>query len=40
MAALQYVVKVIDCEKQTDISPLLEEVKKINNELEDFLEKE
>ena len=40
MAALQYVVKVIDCEKQTDISPLLEEVKKINLELEEYLEKE
>ncbi len=40
MAALQYVVKVIDCENQTDVSPLLEEVKKINNDLEEYLERE
>jgi len=40
MAALQYVVKVIDCDQKTDMAPILEEVRKLNHELEEYLDKE
>jgi len=40
MAALQYVVKVLDCDQKTDMAPILEEVRKLNLELEEYLDKE
>jgi cell division protein ZapA len=40
MAALQYVVKVIDCDKETNMAPILEEVRKLNHELEEYLDQE
>ena len=40
MAALQFVVKLIDCEKNADISPLLEDIQELNRELEEYLNKE
>ncbi len=39
MAALQYVVKVIDHEEKSDISPILVELEDLTRELEDYLEK-
>ncbi len=40
MAALQYVVKVIDFEEMSDISPILVEVQDLNREMEEYLENE
>ena len=40
MASLQYVIKVIEAENKTDVSPVLEEVKAMEQELREFLEKE
>ncbi len=40
MAALQYVVKIINYEEKSDISPILEEVQDLNRELEDYLKNE
>ena len=37
MALLQYGVKLIDCEKNTDMSSFLENVREINKELEEYL---
>ncbi len=37
MAALQFVVKLIDCEKNTDMSPLLNDIQELNRELEEYL---
>ncbi|HHJ10227.1 MAG TPA: cell division protein ZapA [Bacteroidetes bacterium] len=39
MAALQFVVKFIDCEKKTDIFPILEDIQELNKELEEYLSK-
>ncbi len=37
MAALQYVVKVIDSEDQVDLKPILEELKALDNEMAEYL---
>jgi len=37
MAALQYVIKVIEFEEKPDESPVLEELKILNEELNEFL---
>jgi cell division protein ZapA len=40
MASLQYVIKVIEAENKTDVSPVLEEIKAMEQELREFLDKE
>ncbi|WP_372752070.1 cell division protein ZapA [Labilibaculum sp.] len=40
MASLQYVIKVIEAENKTDVSPVLEEVKAMEQSLREFLDKE
>ena len=40
MASLQYVIKVIEAENKTDVSPFLEEIEAMEQELREFLEKE
>jgi cell division protein ZapA (FtsZ GTPase activity inhibitor) len=40
MAALQYVIKVLDLEDRNDISPMIEEIQQLNSELDSILEKE
>ena len=37
MAALQYVIKVIECESNIEASPVLEELNDLNNELDEIL---
>ena len=40
MAALQYVIKVIECDSNFEATPVLEELKDLDNELEEFLKRE
>lgn len=40
MAALQYVVKIINSEHQSDVSPIMEELNELNQEMKEYLEKE
>jgi len=40
MASLQFVIKVIESEKNTDVSPILEELKLMEQELSEFIENE
>jgi len=40
MAALQYVVQVIDNEHKKDILPILNELEELDKELEQYLQKE
>ncbi len=40
MAALQFVIKVIDSEKKDDISPVFDGVKEIISELNEYINKE
>jgi cell division protein ZapA len=40
MASLQYVIKVIEAENKTDVSPVLEEVEGLEQMLREFLDKE
>ena len=40
MASLQYVIKVIEAENKTDVSPVLDEIKMMEQELREFLDKE
>jgi cell division protein ZapA (FtsZ GTPase activity inhibitor) len=40
MASLQYVIKVIEAENKTDVSPVLEEIRAMEQELREFLDKE
>jgi len=40
MAALQFVIKVIDSEKNDDISPIFDGVKEIVSELNEYINKE
>ena len=40
MAALQFVIKVIDSEKDDDISPVFDGVKEIISELNEYINKE
>ncbi|NOQ24404.1 MAG: cell division protein ZapA [Bacteroidales bacterium] len=37
MAALQYVIKVLEGDSNSEISPVLEELKDLDNELNEFL---
>ncbi|OFX22948.1 MAG: cell division protein ZapA [Bacteroidetes bacterium GWA2_31_9b] len=39
MAALQYVIKVIECETTIEVSPELDEIKDLNDELDEFLKR-
>lgn len=40
MAALQFVTKVIESEDRVDVSPVVEEVKYLNQELEEYISRE
>ncbi len=40
MAALQYVIKVIDSDSNLEASPVLEELKDLDSELNEFLKRE
>ncbi|MFO7828278.1 MAG: cell division protein ZapA [Bacteroidales bacterium] len=40
MAALQYVIQVIEGDNSIEASPFLEEIKDLDNQLEDFLKRE
>ncbi|HBF87989.1 MAG TPA: cell division protein ZapA [Bacteroidales bacterium] len=40
MAALQFVIKMNEFESKADVSPILDQVDKLNSDLEDYLEKE
>ncbi len=40
MAALQFVIKVMETEDQMDLTPFEEKVKEISDRMEDFLNKE
>lgn len=40
MAALQYVIQVIESDNSLDASPFLEEIKDLDNQLEEFLKRE
>jgi len=40
MAALQFVIKVMETEDQMDLTPFEEKVKEISNRMDDFLKKE
>ncbi len=40
MAALQYVVQVIDSEQKKDITPIMNELEQLDRELEEYLQKE
>jgi cell division protein ZapA (FtsZ GTPase activity inhibitor) len=38
MAALQFVIKMIECEEKTDVVPFLEQIKDLEQELEDYIQ--
>ncbi len=40
MASLQYVIKVIECDNNPESTPVLEELKDLDNELNEFLKRE
>ena len=40
MASLQYVIKVIELENKADVAPIYNELKAMERELSEFLEKE
>ena len=40
MAALQYVIKVIECDTKQDVAPFVENIKELNTVLEKFIERE
>jgi len=40
MAALQFVIKLIECESKFDVSPVIDELKDIEKELDEFFNKE
>ena len=40
MAALQYVIKVIECESSMELSTMLDELKGLNEELDEFIKRE
>lgn len=39
MAALQYVIKVIECETNFEASPVADEIKDLNEKLDEFLKR-
>ncbi len=40
MVALQYVIKLLEQEKEQDVSPIIQNVKELNEQLDDFITKE
>ena len=40
MAALQFVIKSIDCEGKSDVSPILESISEINQNLDSILNRD
>jgi len=40
MASLQFVVKVLESEAKTDVSPVLKELEALEQELNDFIKEE
>lgn len=40
MAALQYVIQVIEGDNNIEASPVIEEIEELNNQLDDFLKRE
>ncbi|MFP4025294.1 MAG: cell division protein ZapA [Thiohalospira sp.] len=40
MAALQYVIQVIEGDNNIEASPVIEEIEELNNQLNDFLKRE
>jgi cell division protein ZapA (FtsZ GTPase activity inhibitor) len=40
MAALQFVIKNLEIEEQTNLQPIIEGINEINSELEEYLRKE
>jgi cell division protein ZapA (FtsZ GTPase activity inhibitor) len=40
MAALQYVIKVIECDTKQDVAPIIDDIKELNAELEEFMKRE
>jgi cell division protein ZapA (FtsZ GTPase activity inhibitor) len=38
MAALQFVIKLIECEAKTDVIPFMEQMKDLEQELEDYIQ--
>lgn len=40
MASLQYVIKVIEAENKADVSPIIDEISVMEQELREFLDKE
>jgi cell division protein ZapA (FtsZ GTPase activity inhibitor) len=40
MAALQYVIQVIEGDNNIEASPAIEEIEELNNQLDDFLKRE
>ncbi|MBN2347212.1 MAG: cell division protein ZapA [Bacteroidales bacterium] len=40
MAAMQFVTRLMECEENHDLSPLLENVKEISEELSEYLKEE
>lgn len=40
MAALQYVIKVLDLEDRNDMGPMIDEIQQLNSDLDTILKKE
>jgi cell division protein ZapA (FtsZ GTPase activity inhibitor) len=40
MVSLQYVIKLLEYEKEQDVTPMIETVKELNEQLDDFITKE
>ncbi len=40
MVALQYVIKLLEFEKEQDVTPLIDTVEALNEQLDDFITKE
>ena len=39
MAALQFVVKLLDCEQKQDVAPIMEDIEALNKELDEYLKR-
>ena len=37
MAALQFVVKLLNCEEKQDVAPIMEDIEALNRELDEYL---
>jgi len=40
MASLQYVIKVIECESSMELTPMLDELRGLNEDLDEFIKRE